>query len=436
MASKSTDIRNALESYAPWLESLFKDDVAEIVQLRFDQSIAALAAHRLLGVKCRTALPLQACELLDRRLDRIEFPPGVVPAAALRLTSIPGSLRQWSANWLDCPIAMYLSGISGPVIAANVPYVDGLYRCSEWREVVLLKREDIPALLTLLEEAFSRDRTMKVMGENDVSIQPLTWDELVLDESVIRLVKNDFDLFLRREQWFKDHRLPFRRGYLFHGPPGNGKSSVIRAMLSMQGISGFTLNPFRPFEEDIVAAMFREAAESTPAIIVLEDLDRCYPTEREKEPESRIPLQQLLNHLDGVGSQNGIVVVATANNPSILDAAVLRRPGRFDRVIGFPNPSEVLRERYLRHMYAPLANRDLTECVRMTAGFSFAQLREAYILAGQIALEEDSPIDSKRIARAAHSLTQSMVAADRKWNSAVGFREALSADDRAEPYSG
>ena len=63
MASKSTDIRNTLEGYAPWLKFLFKDDVAEIVQLRFDQSMAALAAHRLLGVKCRTALPIRSSSL-------------------------------------------------------------------------------------------------------------------------------------------------------------------------------------------------------------------------------------------------------------------------------------------------------------------------------------------------------------------------------------
>jgi chaperone BCS1 len=110
------------------------------------------------------------------------------------------------------------------------------------------------------------------MGEESVNIQPLTWNDLVLDDSVVRLVKDDFRLFLEREDWYKRHRLPFRCGYLLHGPPGNGKSSVIRAMLSTAGVSGFTLNPFRVFtDDDMLAAMFAEAAQSTPAIIVLED---------------------------------------------------------------------------------------------------------------------------------------------------------------------
>jgi cell division protease FtsH len=126
-----------------------------------------------------------------------------------------------------------------------------------------------------------------------------------------------------------------------------------------------------------------------------------------------------------VGSQDGVVVAATANDPSILDSAILRRPGRFDRVVGFKNPPAELRQRYFQHMCAALESEDITECVRMTANFSFAQLREAYILAGQIALEEDGEINASRLVRAICTLTETMMAADRKWNSPVGFQETV-----------
>jgi hypothetical protein len=69
-----------------------------------------------------------------------------------------------------------------------------------------------------MEQAFGINRSLKVMGEDSVNIQPLAWDDLVLDESIVRLVKDDFTLFLEREEWYKRHRLPFRGGYLFHGP--------------------------------------------------------------------------------------------------------------------------------------------------------------------------------------------------------------------------
>jgi len=426
LTSKSTAIRHVLDQHMPWIRSCLAVEPAEIIQLRFDHPLAHLAAQRLFGSGCRTAISHEARKTLEKRLERIEFPPGIVPASALRLVSLPRAAREWSAEWLDCPVAFHFTGLSRPVIAVNIPYVDSLNRGSEWREVTLAKCEDSPALLALMEEAFGMDRLMKIMGEGSVSVQPLAWDDLVLDDSVGRLVKDDFCLFLQREGWYKEHRMPFRRGYLFYGPPGNGKSSVIRAMLSTPGISGFTLNPFRYCtDDDMLTAMFREAAQSTPAVVVFEDLDRCYPVDKEQEPVSRISLQQLLNHLDGIGNQDGIIVVATANNPSILDAAILRRPGRFDRVVGFQNPSADLRRTYLQQMYAPLAQDDLTECARMTAGFSFAQLREAYIMAGQIALEEDGRVDAIRLVGAARTLAETMMSADRKWNSPVGFREAV-----------
>lgn len=426
LTSKSTAIRNALDQHMPWIRTCMAEEKNNLVQLRFDHSLAAIAAHHLMGGRCRTAMQPQGRTAFEKRLQRIEFPPETAPAIKLRLVSLPQTSHDWAAEWLDCPVALYLSGFSVPVIAANLPCVDGAGHSSEWREVTLTKREDVPALLDLMKAAFGVHRPLKVMGEESVNIQPLAWDDLVLDVSVVRLVKDDFHLFLEREDWYKRHRLPFRRGYLLHGPPGNGKSSVIRAMLSTTGISGFTLNPFRVFtDDDMMAAMFAEAAQSTPAVIVLEDLDRCFPVNKESESGCRISIQQLLNHLDGVGNQDGIIVVATANNPCILDAAILRRPGRFDRVVGFQNPSADLRERYLCHMNAAWRPEDLSECVRMTEGFSFAQLREAYILAGQIALEEDGQIDAAQISRAARTLTETMMAADRKWNSQVGFREPV-----------
>lgn len=425
LTSKSTAIRNALDQHMPWIRTCMAEEKNNLVQLRFDHSLAAIAAHQLMGARCRTAMQPQGRTALEKRLQRIEFPPETAPAIKLRLVSLPQTSHDWAAEWLDCPVALYLSGFSGPVIAANLPCVDGAGHSSEWREVTLTKREDVPALLDLMKAAFGVHRPLKVMGEESVNIQPLAWDDLVLDGSVVRLVRDDFNLFLEREGWYKRHRLPFRRGYLFHGPPGNGKSSVIRAMLSTTGISGFTLNPFRVFtDDDMMAAMFAEAAQSTPAIIVLEDLDRCFPVNKESESGCRISLQQLLNHLDGVGNQDGIIVVATANNPCILDAAILRRPGRFDRVVGFQNPSAELRQKYLRQMYKPLATEDLMECTRVTASFSFAQLREAYILAGQIALEEEGEISATRLTQAAQALGETMMLADRKWNSSVGFREA------------
>jgi hypothetical protein len=187
-------------------------DRQSLVQLRFDHSLADIAAYHLVGERCRRAIPPGGRTALEERLQRIEFPPDTAPAIKLRLVSLAQTSHDWSAEWLDCPVALYFSGFSGPVIAANLPCVDGAGRSSEWREVTLTKRENVPALLDLLKTAFGMTRPLQVMGEESVNIQPLAWDDLVLDSSVVRLVKDDFHLFLEREDWYKRHRLPFRRG--------------------------------------------------------------------------------------------------------------------------------------------------------------------------------------------------------------------------------
>lgn len=80
LASRSTEIRNALQQHMPWIRSCTGDDGANLVQLRFDNSLAALAAHHLFGQRCRTAIQSRTQDSLKERLERIEFPPGILPA--------------------------------------------------------------------------------------------------------------------------------------------------------------------------------------------------------------------------------------------------------------------------------------------------------------------------------------------------------------------
>ena len=68
------------------------------------------------------------------------------------------------------------------------------------------------------------------------------WDAIVLDATVRRMVRSDFELFFQREDWFRQHNLPYRRGYLLWGAPGNGKTAVIRVMASHPHIQPYTLD--------------------------------------------------------------------------------------------------------------------------------------------------------------------------------------------------
>jgi mitochondrial chaperone BCS1 len=104
------------------------------------------------------------------------------------------------------------------------------------------------------------------------------WDQLTLDFTIASLLKNDFETFFERKIWFRKRSLPFRRGYLLHGPPSNGKSTAIRAMLSSRGLTAYTMRFFdqRVNDEDL-ERLFRRATENTPSMVILEDVDRVFP---------------------------------------------------------------------------------------------------------------------------------------------------------------
>ena len=214
------------------------------------------------------------------------------------------------------------------------------------------------------------------------------WTTVVLDSNARRMVKSDFELFFQREDWFRAHNLPYRRGYLFWGPPGNGKTATLRVMAAHPYIQPYALDLSDVEEKSIdVAHLFGKAAENTPALVILEDLDRAFPTEGKRTKERSVSFQTLLNCLDGVGTQDGVIVVATANDPTCLDPAILKRPGRFDRVVQFRNPDADLRREYYGQLNPILSGEQLESAIHKTEGFSFAQLRETYILGAQSAFE-------------------------------------------------
>jgi SpoVK/Ycf46/Vps4 family AAA+-type ATPase len=242
----------------------------------------------------------------------------------------------------------------------------------------------------------------------------------VLDQSALSLLKNDFESFFERESWFREKQLPFRRGYLLHGPPGNGKTTAVRAMMSSRGLSAYTIRLFdRRKDDDDLDGLFDKAFSNRPAMVLLEDLDRAFP--KTGQTRSSISVQQLLNCLDGVTTGEGIIVVATANEPTILDPAILRRPGRFDRVVHFPNPTRELRQEYFRRMNPTFSSANLEEAASKSPGFSFAQLREAYIMAGQLAFERKDEISQEDLLSGIISLRESVLTGSKR-NSAAGFQ--------------
>ena len=101
--------------------------------------------------------------------------------------------------------------------------------------------------------------------------------------------------------------------------------------MSSRGLSAYTMRLFdRRTDDGDLDGLFEKAFRNRPALVLLEDLDRAFP--KTGEMRSGISVQQLLNCLDGVATGEGIIVVATANEPAIRSChsaqARTIRPGR------------------------------------------------------------------------------------------------------------
>jgi hypothetical protein len=391
----------SLEPHRPWLESVLGCPLGEALTFEFQLPFGQLAAESLLdGVRLDRGC-LDGAATLRPAITRWTLPPGVSPRIALepsRDRDAPMLERRgaWDPHWKEIPVAVWFEGLAHAAVAVDIPFVSyqqGLG--ASWQPWLLVNGVEVaPPLNRLRDLVYQPSKVVSVYGGHDVPLPPrgYDWSPVILSPELVRLVRQDFEHFLQHEEWFASHRLPFRRGYLFYGSPGNGKTSVIRVMASHPAVSAFSLD-FSNDElgNEALAEVFEAAGRNAPALVLFENLDRLFGTRSDDQrPDNRtkITFQHLLNCLDALGSQDGVIVVATANNPGALDEAILRRPGRFDRAVPFRAPSEDLRREHLARLSLDgLDAEAVARGAEASDGFSFAQVREAFILAGQLAFQ-------------------------------------------------
>ncbi|MEM7056956.1 MAG: AAA family ATPase [Pseudomonadota bacterium] len=151
-------------------------------------------------------------------------------------------------------------------------------------------------------------------------------DTVLSDDDRLQRLLTDVRWFYGASDWYADRGVPWRRGYLLHGPPGTGKTSAIRAIASELKLDIATLDLGRVGLTDDA---LREAMLTAPreAVMAIEDIDAAF---RERKGESlTITFSGLLNAIDGVASQEGRALFMTTNHPERLDPALIR-PGRAD----------------------------------------------------------------------------------------------------------
>jgi len=192
-------------------------------------------------------------------------------------------------------------------------------------------------------------------------------------------------------------RIP--RGVLLVGPPGTGKTLLAKAVAGEAGVPFFGLSG-SDFVEMFVGVgaarvrdMFQQAAQKSPAIIFIDELDALGKVRGSGMPGGHDEREQTLNALlvemDGFASDQSVIVMGATNRPETLDPALMR-PGRFDRHVLVDRPDINGREAILKVHAGKVKlddNVDLKHIARLTPGFVGADLanlvNEAALLAAR-----------------------------------------------------
>ncbi|MGJ8626394.1 MAG: AAA family ATPase [Sulfitobacter sp.] len=151
---------------------------------------------------------------------------------------------------------------------------------------------------------------------------------ILVDDVRIEKVLDDMRWFYGASDWYAERGIPWRRGYLFYGPPSTGKSSLIRALASDLSLDIASLDIGRATSTN---NDLRESMMCAPkrSLIAIEDVDAVFTQREGGEKRSGVSFSGLLNAIDGMAAQEGRALVMTTNHKEKLDPALIH-PGRAD----------------------------------------------------------------------------------------------------------
>jgi hypothetical protein len=219
---------------------------------------------------------------------------------------------------------------------------------------------------------------------------------LVLRGSLKHDIVADVTGFFDAAKIYERYRVPHKRGVLLYGPPGNGKTHFLKALLKeidRPCLYVKSLEGSYKGDHESIRRIFSRARRAAPCMLVFEDLETILKDENRSF---------FLNELDGFADNSGIVTLATTNYPEQIDPAIIDRPSRFDRKYLFDLPAGAERVAYLERWSASLepemkmSTRGISRAADGTAGFSFAYLKELTLSATMAWIREarDGAMDS------------------------------------------
>jgi len=251
-----------------------------------------------------------------------------------------------------------------------------------------------------------REITPTAMREVAIEVPTVHWNEVGGLDIVKQELRESVEWPLKNAEVFSRMGIKPPKGILLYGPPGCGKTLLARAVATESEANFISIKGPEVFSkwvgesEKAIREVFRKARMSAPSIVFFDEIDSLVPRRGSGYGDSGVTdrvISQLLTEIDGITALQDVVVIAASNRPDIVDPAVLR-PGRFDRLIYVPEPSEESRLQIFKiHTNGmPLAKgMSLQELAQMTKGYSGADIQSVCREAAMYALRKD--MNSKEV---------------------------------------
>jgi transitional endoplasmic reticulum ATPase len=223
------------------------------------------------------------------------------------------------------------------------------------------------------------------LRELSIEVPNVRWDEVGGLEDIKVALQEAITWPLLQPALFERAGVKPPRGILLYGPPGNGKTLIVKALASQGNLNFISikgpelLSKYVGDSERAVRELFSRARQVAPCIIFLDEVDALVPKRglRDSSPVTDRVVSQLLTEIDGVEVLKDVWIIAATNRRDIVDDALLR-PGRLDFQLEVPKPNLKARESILAvHLRAKPVDEsvDVTRLAQQTEGLSAAEVR-------------------------------------------------------------
>lgn len=266
------------------------------------------------------------------------------------------SLRMSNGKWGDSTLALTIGfGYHILFYKKNLLFLSILEKESKsYEEKVTLQITKFGRSHSFFNELIQIVKKLDIGEQNEIKVfnyDPCNWEfitsipkremnSIFIPKETKKELLKTLDSFVNNESFYKERGIPYQLGILLEGPPGTGKTSLIKAIASYINKNISTISPTHLYNLPRSLGSFKDSS-----IMVIEDIDTSTITNNRKEILSEeetdfsfSSLSDVLNSIDGILSIHGRVLIMTTNHYEKLDKALIR-PGRVDLVIhvGFVN---------------------------------------------------------------------------------------------------